>query len=85
VGLELTSVEISGAAARWSRDEGELTLVPQRGLVQDECFDIVTEYEGVPEALTDGPCWGPLKGAAPTPTTGACPLARTCPRIRWGR
>jgi hypothetical protein len=36
---------------RWSRNGGELTITPRRGLRKREHFTTVTAYDGVPETL----------------------------------
>ena len=39
--------------ARWSRAEGELTIVPAKGLRRNERFTVRIAYDGVPETQPD--------------------------------
>jgi hypothetical protein len=54
VGLEISSVTVDGSAATWSRDGGELTIVPARGIRNNTRFVVVVAYSGIPETLPDG-------------------------------
>lgn len=53
VGLTVHGVTVDGRAARWSRDGGELTITPERGLKGGRRFTAVVRYEGVPEPVVD--------------------------------
>ncbi|MGQ0844709.1 MAG: M1 family aminopeptidase [Sporichthyaceae bacterium] len=64
VGLTVDSVEVDGAAAQWTRSDGELTVTPQRGLRTDSPFRTVIRYHGTPVELDSDA--GPLKRLVPT-------------------
>jgi Peptidase family M1 domain/Peptidase M1 N-terminal domain len=53
VGLTVRAVFVDGRRATWSRDEGELTVTPQRPLRKHERFTTVVVYDGVPEPVGD--------------------------------
>jgi hypothetical protein len=53
-GLTVRSIKVNGRSATWSRDGGELTVTPARGLPDDSEFTTVVRYDGVPETLGDG-------------------------------
>ena len=53
-GLTVRSIKINGRPAEWSRDGGELTVTPKRGLRNHTRFTAVVTYDGVPETLSDG-------------------------------
>jgi Peptidase family M1 domain/Peptidase M1 N-terminal domain/Immune inhibitor A peptidase M6 len=57
-GLEVRSVTVNGRTATWSRDGGELTIMPVRGIREGSRFITVVEYDGVPETIED-PALGP--------------------------
>ena len=50
VGLTVHSVVVNGRRAFWSREGGELTIAPERGLPRRN-FTVVVRYSGVPESL----------------------------------
>ncbi len=58
-GLTVHSLRVDGRPAEWSRDEGELTVTPKRGLRDHRRFTIVVRYSGIPE---------PVEGAGFIPT-----------------
>ena len=53
-GLTVRSVRVDGRRAAWSRDGGELTVTPVRGVRRHARFTTVVRYDGVPETLPDG-------------------------------
>ena len=53
VGLEVRDVTVNGRAATWTRDGGELTITPARGLREGRHFVTVVRYRGVPETIDD--------------------------------
>ena len=52
-GLTVRSIKVNGRSAQWSRDGGELTVTPRRGLRNHTRFTTVVTYDGVPETLGD--------------------------------
>jgi aminopeptidase N len=52
-GLEVRSITVDGKEADWSRDAGELTVIPEDSLRKHEEFTTVVRYEGVPETIQD--------------------------------
>ncbi|HTE64893.1 MAG TPA: M1 family peptidase, partial [Candidatus Binatia bacterium] len=52
-GLSVESITVNGRAATWSRDGGELTVTPSRGIRNGTRFVTIVEYSGVPETLTE--------------------------------
>lgn len=50
VGLDISSITINGEPARFSRQEGELTISPRVGLRSGEQFTAVVSYRGTPQA-----------------------------------
>lgn len=57
-GLTVRSIKVDGKSAEWSRDGGELTVVPRRGLRKDHKFETVVRYDGIPATIQD-PLLGP--------------------------
>jgi hypothetical protein len=51
VGLTVHAISVDGRPATWSRDAGELTVMPAKGLRSGRGFTVVIRYEGVPELL----------------------------------
>ena len=49
----MRSIKVNGRSAHWSRDGGELTVTPRRGLRNHTRFTTVVTYDGVPETLGD--------------------------------
>ena len=52
-GLTVRSISVNGKSATWSRDGGELTVVPRRGLEKRSKFTTVVRYDGVPATIED--------------------------------
>ena len=57
-GMTVRSIKVDGRSAEWSRDGGELTVVPRRGLRSGRTFTTVVRYDGIPETIFD-PQLGP--------------------------
>ena len=57
-GLVVRSIKVDGRSADWSRDGGELTVVPRRGLKDGQKFTTVVRYDGIPASIGD-PQLGP--------------------------
>jgi Peptidase family M1 domain/Peptidase M1 N-terminal domain/Immune inhibitor A peptidase M6 len=57
-GLTVRSIKVDGKSAEWSRNGGELTVVPRRGLDKDHKFETVVRYDGIPATIED-PQLGP--------------------------
>jgi hypothetical protein len=53
VGMTVESITIDGQPATWSRDEGELTVTPQHGLLDGRIFTAKVRYSGVSEPVVD--------------------------------
>jgi peptidase M1-like protein len=53
VGLNVRAIFVDGRPARWSRDEGELTITPRKGIKRGADFDVLVAYDGVPETIGD--------------------------------
>jgi hypothetical protein len=53
VGLTVQSIRVGGRSAAWSREGGELTVTPRRGVVDGRMFKTVVRYSGVPEPIVD--------------------------------
>ncbi len=52
-GLTVRAITVDGRSATWSRDGGELTVVPRRGLEKHRKFTTVVRYDGVPATIED--------------------------------
>jgi hypothetical protein len=52
-GLTVRSVTVDGRPAAWSRNDGELTVVPRHGLREGSRYTTVVRYDGVPVVLPD--------------------------------
>jgi peptidase M1-like protein/immune inhibitor InhA-like protein len=52
-GLTVRSITVDGNPAKWNRARGELTVRPQAGILDGTEFEVVVEYDGVPEALVE--------------------------------
>jgi len=51
-GLNLSSITVDGARARWKRRRShELVITPKQGLRQGRVFEVVASYAGVPKLL----------------------------------
>ena len=48
VGLTVRSIRVNGRAARWTRTDHELTVIPRDGLKKGRPFTAVVRYDGVP-------------------------------------
>jgi peptidase M1-like protein/immune inhibitor InhA-like protein len=53
VGLTVESIKVNGRRAAWSRDGGELTVSPRKGLRNKRIFTTMVRYHGVPEPIED--------------------------------
>lgn len=52
-GLDVGTVTVGGADARWSRDGQELVVRPREALDRDARFRVVVRYSGAPRTVTD--------------------------------
>src|SRR3954447_5401682 len=52
-GLTVRTILVDGSVARWSRDEGELTITPRKGIRRGDDFTVLIAYDGVPETIGD--------------------------------
>ena len=52
-GLDVRHVEVDGRGAAFTRDGGELTITPRRGLDNRTKFTVVVTYDGVPATIDD--------------------------------
>src|SRR4051794_21705700 len=50
-GLTVRAVFIDGDAARFSRNDAELTITPRRGIRRGEDFTALIAYDGVPKTI----------------------------------
>lgn len=57
-GLTVRSIKVEGRSAEWTRNGGELTVVPRRGLEKRHDFTVVVRYDGIPATIED-PQLGP--------------------------
>ena len=48
-GLTVRSITVDGGPATWNRARGELTVRPQAGILDGTEFEVVVEYDGVPQ------------------------------------
>ena len=53
VGLTVESIKVNGRRAAWSRDGGELTVSPRKGLRNKRIFTTKVRYHGVPAPIED--------------------------------
>jgi len=51
--LAVRSVRVDGRRARWTHNESELTIVPDKGLRKHTRFSVRIAYDGVPQTLPD--------------------------------
>lgn len=51
VGLTVQSIKVDGRRASWTRDGGELTVTPRKGLRDDRIFTTRVRYVGIPEPI----------------------------------
>ena len=59
-GLEVTSVQVDGEAAEWSRSGRELTVVPATSIDEGDDFDVEVVYGGTPGQAQHPGAPGPL-------------------------
>ena len=52
-GLTVRGIWVDGRRASWTRDGGELTITPKRGIRKHERFRTLVVYDGVPETVGD--------------------------------
>ncbi len=52
-GLTVRSITVNGKAATWSREGGELTVTPKKGLRKGTKYTTVVRYDGVPKTIED--------------------------------
>ena len=53
VGLTVDSIQVDGADAGWTRDEHELTITPDAGILDKASFRVAVTYHGVPELVDE--------------------------------
>jgi Peptidase family M1 domain/Peptidase M1 N-terminal domain len=51
VGLNVHAITVDGLPAAWTRDVGELTVTPAKGLRSGRGFTVAVRYDGVPTVL----------------------------------
>jgi hypothetical protein len=54
VGLTVDSIRVDGSPTIWSRDGGELMVMPVEGIPRGQTFFVVVRYHGVPEPIEEG-------------------------------
>jgi aminopeptidase N len=79
-GMDVASVAVEGAAARWKRAGQELTVTPERGLGEGRTFRTTVRYSGTPETITDPD--GSREGWLPT-ADGALALGEPTGSMTW--
>ncbi len=52
-GMTVRGVKVKGRSAEFTRDAGELTVTPQRGIRDGSRFITQVRYDGVPETITE--------------------------------
>jgi hypothetical protein len=52
-GMTVRSILVDGRRAGWTRDGGELTVIPRQGIKRNERFTTMVVYDGVPEPIFD--------------------------------
>lgn len=52
-GLEIDSIEVDGAPAKFTRDAAELVITPARGIANADAFETVVRYRGNPKPVID--------------------------------
>jgi hypothetical protein len=52
-GLEVRWIKVDGRRADFTRDGGELTVVPKRGIPKRSTFKVVVAYGGIPQPIED--------------------------------
>ncbi|MFD9110367.1 M1 family metallopeptidase [Streptomyces bottropensis] len=79
-GMDVESVAVEGAAARWKRAGQELTVTPGGGLRAGETFRTRVRYSGTPETITDPD--GSREGWLPT-ADGVLALGEPAGSMTW--
>ncbi|MFE7841685.1 M1 family metallopeptidase [Streptomyces sp. NPDC057474] len=79
-GMDVESVAVEGAAARWERAGQELTVTPENGLDEGETFRTTVRYSGTPETITDPD--GSREGWLPT-ADGVLALGEPAGSMTW--
>ncbi|MFG2604106.1 M1 family metallopeptidase [Streptomyces sp. NPDC048514] len=79
-GLDVESVTVEGAKARWNRTGQELTVRPHDDLSKGETFRTTVRYSGTPKTLTDPD--GSEEGWLPT-ADGALALGEPVGSMAW--
>jgi aminopeptidase N len=79
-GMDVESVAVGGAAARWKRAGQELTVIPEGGLDGGETFRTTVRYSGTPETITDPD--GSREGWLPT-ADGVLALGEPTGSMTW--
>ncbi len=54
-GLTVDAIEVEGRDATWTRDGGELVIMPARGIRDHRRFSTKIRYHGIPEPVIGGP------------------------------
>ncbi|WP_079023863.1 M1 family metallopeptidase [Streptomyces scabiei] len=79
-GMDVESVTVEGAVARWKRAGQELTVTPEYGLREGETFRTTVRYSGAPETITDPD--GSREGWLPT-ADGVLALGEPAGSMTW--
>lgn len=79
-GLDVETVAVGDATARWSREGQELTVRPRDALDRGRRFRVVVRYSGTPETVTDPD--GSEEGWLPT-ADGALALGQPTGSMAW--
>ncbi|WP_338897536.1 M1 family metallopeptidase [Streptomyces sp. TG1A-60] len=79
-GMDVESVAVGDAAARWSRAGQELTVTPAHGIDEGERFRTTVRYAGAPETITDPD--GSREGWLPT-ADGVLALGEPTGSMTW--
>lgn len=79
-GMDVDSVDVESAAARWKRAGQELTVTPENGLDKGETFRATVRYAGAPETITDPD--GSREGWLPT-ADGVLALGEPTGSMTW--
>jgi aminopeptidase N len=80
-GLEVSTVEVDGKGAAWTRSGQELTVTPRRPLENRARFRVAVSYAGVPEAFRD-PVFGDPIGFTTT-SDGAIAVGQPESAAAW--
>ncbi|MDX3645483.1 M1 family metallopeptidase [Streptomyces sp. MB09-02B] len=79
-GMDVESVAVEGAAARWKRAGQELTVTPGQGLDEGRTFRTTVRYSGTPVTITDPD--GSREGWLPT-ADGVLALGEPTGSMAW--